>query len=214
MHPNVWATNGKQAGKLRDVDLSGLRTCDDNKVWDYDMSSTRFRKRIDDCAKRVKTEQRAALVPDVRVLMEMYDSLEDCRDEGPFHMRWVRWNTMDEHWDMTAMDEVVGGVVYENRPFQLESECVGCTGAQALVCPACSVMGDPQVKNQRVPLVANRADETYVQKYGIPRADWPWALTGKDPKSYELLQQDKGPPDTRPLFFKLTLYMDKFRRGL
>lgn len=75
------------------------------------------------------------------------------------------------------------------------------------------VTGDPGFKNQGSPLVANRAEETYEDTYGIPRGDWEWALRGKDPLTWRLLQQDRGHPRARPLFFSLTIYMDKFRRG-
>ena len=62
--------------------------------------------------------------------------------------------------------------------------------------------------------MAIRAEEGYEQKYEIPREDWDWALRGKDKLSWKLLQEDKGPPASRPLVFNLTLYMDKFRRGM
>ena len=75
------------------------------------------------------------------------------------------------------------------------------------------MLGDPQFKNQARPLVVIRDPATYEEKYSIPRADWDWALRGKDPVSYAIMQEDRGPPDGRPLFFTLCLYMDKFRRG-
>ena len=62
-------------------------------------------------------------------------------------------------------------------------------------------------------MVCFRDEATYEERYGIPRRDWPWALRGKDRLTYQLLQQEAGPEDSRPLYFSMTLYMDKFRRG-
>ena len=73
--------------------------------------------------------------------------------------------------------------------------------------------GDPRIRYQHAPLQAVRRADTFEQKYGIPRADWDWALRGQDRVFHEIMEQQRGPPSTRALFFYLTLYMDKFRRG-
>jgi len=76
-----------------------------------------------------------------------------------------------------------------------------------------SALGESFFLFERDPLVAIRQDMTYQQRYEIPRDDWPWALRGKDPTTYEIMQAEAGPEDTRPVFLALTVYMDKFRRG-
>jgi len=76
-----------------------------------------------------------------------------------------------------------------------------------------SVLGKAYFLFQDRPLVAYRTDNSYEQRYEIPRVDWPWALRGKDPTTWEIMEAEAGPEDARPLFLSLTIYMDKFRRG-
>ena len=125
MHPNVWISNGIQYGKMADVDMTGLRTCDDNKKWEWDMSSTRLRDRIDVLLARVRDEGEAAFVPDVRVKMYMWNSWDECRNEGPFLERWYHMNSFDAGWDVTLMNERLGRQVLRTGPFNAHPRALG-----------------------------------------------------------------------------------------
>ena len=117
VHPYLYATNDELVVRFLEFDFGKMRTCDNNQEWDFDMQSATFRKRVEQLSKRVLTEDLAAFKPDARTRVQQWRSEHDFRHEGPFTTRWVRMNTFDLGWDLTAADETVGDVTYHNRPF-------------------------------------------------------------------------------------------------
>lgn len=117
MHPFVVITNGIGVMRLTDVELGDIRTCDDDRWWDYNPTSDIFRGRVEALLLRVK-DGHAAFAPDPRIRVQHWRTLADYRNEGPFETRWVHLRTLDDKWDITLTDERVGATVYENRPFQ------------------------------------------------------------------------------------------------
>ena len=53
----------------------------------------------------------------------------------------------------------------------------------------------------------------FAETYGVPRETWDWYLRGVDPTVWQIEQEAQGPEQQRPLFFKVQVYADKFRRG-
>ena len=131
--PYVHLSDGHEVVRIKDLDLHHVRTAHDDQKWDFDMSSTRFRRTIKRMEREVKAGRRA-LKPDPRVLVQYWESLEAHRNEGPFRERWMYLNSFGEEWDLAAVDERVGDVVYHNHPFQMlfpgcgRQPCVGHKG--------------------------------------------------------------------------------------
>jgi len=120
VHPFVYITNGREVMRIVDIDVGRIRTCGDNKKWEYTMSSTEFRKRVAKAHDRVRNKQ-AAFAPDPRFKVQHWQTREAFRDEGLFRTRWMYVTSFGENWDIVPVDERVGLVVYENRPFQMTS---------------------------------------------------------------------------------------------
>ena len=145
--PNVYVTNMQHVFRIRDVDLGRIRTAADRRHWEWDMSSAQFRARVEKCVRRVRDDKLPAFEPCPRVFGDYWESMEDFRNEGPCRKRWVYLLTLDDHWDVTPVDEHVGPVCYENRPFQMTYECVtsGSDPQQGV----CQCAGRPQVQEPR-----------------------------------------------------------------
>ena len=132
--PWVYISDGVGIMRVKDMELHHVRTTHDDQKWDYNMSSAEFRARLPRMEREVRAG-RAALRPDARFLMQHWATLEAHRNEGPFRTRWMYMNSFGPRWDVTAVDEHVGNVVYENRPFQmLYPGCCPCSPRQTR-CP-------------------------------------------------------------------------------
>jgi len=108
--------------RIVDVDVGRLRTCEDDKKWDYHMPSTEFRDRVAKALTRVQNKE-TAFKPDPRIRVQHWMSRDAFLNEGLFRTRWMYVTSFGPSWDITPVDEHVGAVVYENRPFQMTSRC-------------------------------------------------------------------------------------------
>ena len=121
MLPYYYITNRRQVARLMEFDLGRVRSCDDNRLWDFDMDFDTFRTRIEALSERVlRSSDQAAFKTDARVRVQLWETMQAHHEEGPFTERWVYWDSFYDQWDVTAADEHVGDDVFENRPFQME----------------------------------------------------------------------------------------------
>ena len=51
-------------------------------------------------------------------------------------------------------------------------------------------------------------------RYDAPRDQWDWLLRGVDPLVFRIQQEMKQPVHQRPVFMSLSVFADKFRRGV
>ena len=120
VHPNHTITNGKEFMRIKDVNQTPLRDLQRGQPWDFDPTSTEFRRRMKKMHRRVQQHRRAALEPDVQLHVQHWVTKEQFEGTDEFQDHWVHLSGLDDDWDVTPSDWWVGDVLYENRPFQMK----------------------------------------------------------------------------------------------
>jgi len=69
VHPLVYLTNGEEVMRIINVDGGRIRTCEDEKKWDYNMPSAEFRERVAKAHARVRDKE-PAFKPDPRIQVQ------------------------------------------------------------------------------------------------------------------------------------------------